>query len=62
MKPGDLIRINLLALGGTIGPALGTVLEVLPNTVGQFERIRMLCSSGEVKEIITSPDGYEVIG
>ena len=61
MNPGDLIRIKMLSLGGTFKPALGTVLEVLPNPAGKFERIRMLFTSGEVKEIITSPDGYEVI-
>lgn len=61
MNPGDLIRIDLLVLGGSTGPTLGTVLEIIPNPAGKFERIRMLCSSGEVREIITSPHGYEVI-
>lgn len=60
MNPGDLIRIDLLGLGGT-KLVLGTVLEVIPNPAGKFERIRMLFTSGEVREIITSPDGYEVI-
>ena len=61
MNPGDLIQLKFLSLEGTFKPVLATVLEVLPNPTREFVRIRMLCSSGEVREITLAPDGYEVI-
>jgi len=61
MNPGDLIQLKFLSLEGTFKPALGTVLEVLPNPTREFLRIRMLFTSGDVREITLAPDGYEVI-
>lgn len=68
MKAGDLIRVkyfyrngNFVPTGGTFVPTLGIVLDISPNLAGQFLRIRLLRSSGDVREFTSDRGGCEVI-
>lgn len=68
MRAGDLIRVkyfyhngNFVPTGGTFVPTLGIVLDFSPNLAGKFLRIRLLRSSGDVREFTSDNGGYEVI-
>lgn len=68
MKPGDLIHVkyfyhngNFVPTGGTFVPTLGIVLDINPNLAGKFLRIRLLRSSGDVRDFTSDRGGCEVI-